>query len=438
MKILHYTLGRAPYRSGGLTAWSEDLMTTQVQQGHEVSLLFPGEITLLRKKISIRPDKSTDAVKTFRLVNPLPVPLIYGIDSAKHYLSYDRTADFSKFFEEGSFDVIHLHTLMGLPLEFLQQAKALGIRVVYTTHDTFGVWPEPDLGDTTNDMDSIFSLGYIGNQKVLRYRAIIVMQSKLYKLLKNTSMLKRVKTILRRSSTSVVAQLEIPSELNNQAMYVQLRAVYKDYFALIDTIHFNSELTKQIFTSYGIMNPSYVVEVYHTHMAHAVPAPYAMSGKARILFNGTREQYKGYPLLLSVLDELYAENKDAFTLVVYGTTAADREYVEAHESYQMSALHEVYKGITVTVVPSVYYETFGMVVAESLSFGVPVIVSRTVGGQSLIRTNEYGSVFSSADELKRQLRSAITHPKVRPPVIAFDANETYQKVLGSYISKDAA
>ena len=47
MKILHYSLGFPPYRSGGLTKFCMDLMEQQIKDGHEVALLWPGAIKLM-------------------------------------------------------------------------------------------------------------------------------------------------------------------------------------------------------------------------------------------------------------------------------------------------------------------------------------------------------------------------------------------------------
>ena len=47
MKILHYSLGFPPYRTGGLTKYCIDLMLTQNEQGFETALLWPGRIRIL-------------------------------------------------------------------------------------------------------------------------------------------------------------------------------------------------------------------------------------------------------------------------------------------------------------------------------------------------------------------------------------------------------
>ena len=54
MKILHYTLGFQPQRTGGLIKYAEDLMLEQMDQGHQVLALYPGNIRLFSKKVGIK------------------------------------------------------------------------------------------------------------------------------------------------------------------------------------------------------------------------------------------------------------------------------------------------------------------------------------------------------------------------------------------------
>lgn len=265
MKVLHYSLGVPPYRSGGLTAWSMDLIDNQLQNGIEVSLLYPGRIRVINNKIFIKKPKLRGNLSVFELINPLPVPLIYAIDSGKHYLEYDSSVDFTNFFRTNNFDVIHLHTLMGLPLEFLQQAKAAGIRIIYTAHDTFGVWPEPDLNTENIEVDPVFNLGYIGNQRTLSYASIVMMQSVAYRTLKNAKAIKLLKQAMNRLRTKSQRDHAVEStlsyELRNTQLYNKLRGRYKIYFSDIDFIHYNSEFTKNTFEAYGVVIPSVVLLV---------------------------------------------------------------------------------------------------------------------------------------------------------------------------------
>lgn len=48
MRILHYTLGLPPFRSGGLTRYASDLMEEQTKH-NEVFHLYPGKVDFLIK-----------------------------------------------------------------------------------------------------------------------------------------------------------------------------------------------------------------------------------------------------------------------------------------------------------------------------------------------------------------------------------------------------
>ena len=65
------------------------------------------------------------------------------------------------------------------------------------------------------------------------------------------------------------------------------------------------------------------------------------------------------------------------------------------------ALDAFYRGARFLVVPSVWYETFGLVAVEAMSRGIPVIASRIGGLQELVRDGETGLLFDpgNADDL---------------------------------------
>lgn len=454
MNILHYNLGLPPYRSGGLTAWSMDLIEHQISQGAQVSILFPGEIKLIQKRMKVERSNSYKKAEVFRLVNPLPVPLIYAIDSVRHYLNYPKDTDFTPFFVKNKIDVIHLHTLMGLPIEFLEQAKENNIKLIYTAHDTFGVWPEPRLNANDINTDPIFNIGYIGNQRKLSYISIVIMQSLLYRSLKDTKVMRLVKSRANRIRASIngvkpsgsVNVHDLKYDLKDQQLYDQMRKHYKNYFDFIDTIHHNSNLTEDIFDAYGINRPSVVIPVYHSYLPIKSTKPEAAesdikNGNIKILYNGTREQYKGYDFLLEVLDELQNEGINNFEVIMHGSGVPSRLYTKLLPAYNISDLDTVYSGIDVTVVPSLYYETFGMVVAESLSFDVPVILSKNVGSKSLIKGHNYGYEFQTKQDFKKYLESILLNPEIiasqkRAILVSkelkFDSGAVYAAVFGLY------
>ncbi len=144
MNILHYTLGLPPARSGGLTKYATDLMIMQSER-HNVTLLYPGGYNPFIHSGKLIRKSSYGKILVYAIQNPVIVPLLYGIsnpdkisDNHKH-ISRERL---EHFFQEVHPDILHLHTMMGLPTEFLLFLKEKEVKVVYTSHDYFGLCPK--------------------------------------------------------------------------------------------------------------------------------------------------------------------------------------------------------------------------------------------------------------------------------------------------------
>lgn len=147
MRILHYSLGVYPHRVGGMNRYCTDLMREQ-SKTHEVALLYPRGYSIWNKWCFIsKPDKEQGIV-CYRLKNAEPVPVWFGIKKPDDF--YGRQIDiksFDDFYRTFRPNVLHLHTLMGLPIEALKYFKDKGVRIVYTSHDYFGICPKINLID---------------------------------------------------------------------------------------------------------------------------------------------------------------------------------------------------------------------------------------------------------------------------------------------------
>lgn len=58
--------------------------------------------------------------------------------------------------------------------------------------------------------------------------------------------------------------------------------------------------------------------------------------------------------------------------------------MKIHEKYTYKDLAIIFEKTDVLVAPSIWYETFGYTVLEALSYGVPVIISGTVGAKDIL------------------------------------------------------
>lgn len=59
-------------------------------------------------------------------------------------------------------------------------------------------------------------------------------------------------------------------------------------------------------------------------------------------------------------------------------------YIKTHDQYTYDKLGEIFDNTDILITPSILYETFGFTVLEALSYGVPVIVSGTVGAKDIL------------------------------------------------------
>ncbi len=142
MRILHYSLGIYPHRTGGLNRYCTDLIREQ-SKTHKVALLYPSGYSIWQRKCHVSKPNKRDGIIYYRLINAEPVPLLYGIKNPKDF--YGKKADIKNiefFYNNFHPDVLHLHTMMGLPEEVLKFFKDKEVRIVYTSHDYFGICPK--------------------------------------------------------------------------------------------------------------------------------------------------------------------------------------------------------------------------------------------------------------------------------------------------------
>lgn len=76
--------------------------------------------------------------------------------------------------------------------------------------------------------------------------------------------------------------------------------------------------------------------------------------------------------------------REGFILNLYFQPDETSPYMRIHEPYHYEDLENVFAQTDLLIAPSIWYETFGYTVLEALSYGVPVLVSDTVGAKDII------------------------------------------------------
>lgn len=408
MKILHYFLGFPPYRTGGLTKYAYDLMCAQVDKGDQVTALWPGMIELKKNNPKIKERKEKKGIYNYELVNPLPVSLDEGI---KEISEFTRTCDINiyiDFLKKIEPEVIHVHTLMGLHKEFVEAARELKIRVVFTTHDYFGLCPKVTLykGSEACDNDHCCNDCINCNKGALSLKKIWLMQSPIYRSLKNTKVVK----ILRKRHRNNFFNYEtltsqIPLNDNISKKYRDLRKYYIEMLSLMSCIHFNSTVAENVYKRYFLPVESTVISIIHKDISdNREKNAWNFTGKLRITSLAPAKPYKGYNIMCEALDELWQDGARNFELKIFSPVPLKKPYMTVCEKgFIYSQLSTIMADTDILIAPSIWYETFGFTVLEALSFGVPVIVSDRVGAKDIV--GDCGFVVKSND--KNSLKNVI-------------------------------
>lgn len=432
MKILHYSLGLPPYRTGGLTKYSFDLMKFQVKFNHEVTLLYPGHFNIFNfNKVRIVTNSSKSRIKIYELVNPLPVSLLGGISRPKSFQKSAEIGVYLNFLKKISPDIIHIHTLMGLHKEFLTAAKKLKIKIVYTSHDYFGFCPKVNLIDYRDKICEDSD----GGKKCARcnlnsysIKLIFLAQTKTYRTIKDSRIVKflrnykkatltkenynshkdkdRYKNISRQNS-------EISEDKANE--YVNLRKYYTEMFKMIDFFHFNSSITQNEYKRFLELKGE-VISITHSDIKdNRIIKNYDNNSPLEITYLGPISVYKGFYLLKDSLDKLKKEGITNWKLNVYGNSNGqlsdyDKRYIVLNGRYSHENLKDIFVNTDVLIVPSMWKETFGYVALEAYSYAIPIIITENVGFKDLITDNKTGLVIEATVEaLSEKIKELITN-----------------------------
>lgn len=399
---MHYSLGFPPYRSGGLTKYCTDLMEQQIEKGHVISLLWPGTIKIISNKTKIKQEKAYKGkITSYEIINPLPVPLLNGIEHTNLYCRASNKTVYQELLKRIKPDVIHIHTFMGLHREFLQVAKEMKIKMIYTTHDYFGICPKVNLfykGKICDDNEKCIKCIKC-NEGSFSIKKIKIMQSPIYRQIRNSKKIRKViKKFNKKIANTKKLKLVDDNKINDNKKYEDLRKYYFSMFKLIDMFHFNSKTTQEVYEKYLNIQQKKVIFLSHKNIQDKRKEK-KFDKTLKITYMGPREYYKGYFLLKNVLDQLYTNgnNKIEFN-IFFKETDAKKAYIKEHEEFDFLQQETIFNSTDLLIVPSLWQETFGFTLQEAISHAVPVIASGNVGAKELIENGKTGIILEDINQ----------------------------------------
>lgn len=303
MQILHYALGFPPYRSGGLTKFCMDLMKQQNAEGHHVALVWPGQMGLINKNVSVK-DRGdillgNCRIRSFEIINPLPVSYDEGINQFDAFTTVCDKKIYSQFICLYKPDVFHIHTLMGLHKNFLEIAKEKGIKLIFTTHDFFPICPKvvlfkyADICKTAKSCEDCS----ICNATALGIKKIQILQSPLYRMLKDSAVVKYLRKKHRDNYLSEAVLKEHGKPIGTPDDYKKLRIYYASMLKLMDIIHYNSSITKEVYEKYFGFFKNQVIGISHGNIEDHKKLKIFSDDKIRMRYLGPYGGAKGFFIL---------------------------------------------------------------------------------------------------------------------------------------------
>ncbi|WP_270274760.1 glycosyltransferase [Enterococcus casseliflavus] len=379
-------------RSGGLTKYVVDLVNEQ-KKTNDVVLLYPGNFRILSKEIKIIHRKSDNNCDFFELYNSLPLAFSGGIKNPTAFMKHVEKKIYSKFLREINPDIIHIHTLMGIHKEFFVAAKELGIKIVFTSHDYFGLSPVPnfyneignyDFSNKNSEIEWIKASQNANSACVLR-----VYQMSFYPFIK-----KLKKYLVRNTNNNNNVETEQKEiSLGLRKKVVSLMLFYQEVLSMVDMFHFNSTISRDVYLAnlsseinYKILpisNSDIVINDFQSNKNKEIK---------KIGYIGQYTVAKGVYKLIEDLWEISKSTDLEFTLHLFGDSK-DIIYkndlkVKNHGKFKKEEIAKVYKEFDVIIVPSLWKETFSLVVAEAISFNKRILVSSNVGAKDLLCSNQ--------------------------------------------------
>lgn len=419
MKILHYSLGLPPVRRGGLVKYNIDLMLAQSAEKDNVVFLFYPSVSIFHKRHGIRNRGYYENIEVFSLNSSVFVPLLDGISNPEQIFRKDRSdayKNFSAFLKTKQIEVLHLHTLMGLPLECLLAAKDAAVRIIYTTHDYFGICPKVNLINYKGELcaDTSGQLCNCCNSNAISPRMQVLRDFELFHLIK--PVMRHIKRILK------VMQINQYENLVS-GNYIQLRKYYETCFGLVDMFHFNSKISQAVFCENFRSIVGKVIPITHRDISDQRITRKPASEFIRFGFIGDTDLFKGFEMICKALNGIEKIGLSNWSLIVYSNNfrnpyASTRIINKGSYSYQN--IKSVFDTIDLLIVPSIWKETFSFITLEAISYGLPVLVSENVGAKDII--SQYNDEFIFAPDEQSLQNKLLNLIQDNTPILNF--NET--------------
>ncbi|MCB1332758.1 MAG: glycosyltransferase family 4 protein [Roseivivax sp.] len=184
----------------------------------------------------------------------------------------------------------------------------------------------------------------------------------------------------------------------------------------VDMIVAKSEFSRAKHREFGLKQDMTVLPYFLPDIDHEAVPPFTGHPRPYFLFVGRLEKIKGLQDVFPAMDKVDAD----LLILGDGDYAAELKRLAAgHPKIKFlgrmspDELTAYYKGAQGLIVPSVCYETFGIILIESFRLGTPVIARRLGPFPEIVETSGAGLLFETEGELVQAMRSFQSDPGLR-------------------------
>ncbi|MBA3532466.1 MAG: glycosyltransferase family 4 protein [Ardenticatenales bacterium] len=391
MRLLQVAHQYPPEFIGGVELHTQALARELVRRGHEVSVFFRSHRAAPGVESWLEGDVRVWAASTG--------PLGAGRRFLATFSDEALLASFKQVLTESRPDLVHIHHLMGLPASLAEWLVAQGIPYVITLHDYWWLCANAQL--LTNDSDELCEGP---------------------KLWVNCG-----RCAIARAGHKTLSPWLAPGMAPLFAYrHRRLESILTHAARVISPTHFTKQLHEQM-----RLPPSGITVIPHgIALPEPLPAPAPREpGLYNIAYVGGIAHQKGLHVLLAALEQL---PRESVTLSIYGNPTVFPEYVATlhalsthpgvrwRGSIPNAVLFADLAAADVLVVPSIWYESAGLVIQEAFAVGVPVIVSQ-LGALAERVEHEINGLHVPPDEptvLAAALQRLLDEPSLLPKLRA--------------------
>ena len=414
MRILVVSAGPFTNQIGGGQSYTQDLVVGLQKRGHLVNVLEPVDRNFLGENAFKKGAWNNIPVWSVGLP-------ISGESKADSYeeLSNSRIQLFAEILKRIAPEVVQLNGLMP---GMVRACNLLGIKHFIVAHHPGEICPKGDLLNASDEICTITPSAKLCGACILKSkkvgwgagRLLSIIPMFFYKIIGNR--------ILKSNPFGYLGRVLCIPLLTEKKLF-GIQAYLKETQEVIAP----SKAIANALMRSGVLESSRLKVI--THGVHLLNYREMSDLDGRVLrfaYLGRIDYAKGLHILLAAMKEVNLKIRAELHIYGDATNEAGKNYwnqlikkygkeqwLYMHGSFERPELSGVLSKIDILVLPAIYLEVFGLVVAESLSAGRPVLATACGGPEEQIVDGINGWIVppNDVDALVKKIQFLISHPE---------------------------